>query len=108
MRQAVKQSTPAVIMESNYEDQTKNSKSQEREQDNESGEYKFANTEDSQLFRNFQTNWDNSFTKVDQEPTMETQDSKTSSRPNSERKNSTEQPKVYCLKSRKFKEAKSE
>ena len=104
MRQAVKQSTPAVILGSKYEDQTENSESQEREQDNESRQFKFANTEDSQLFRNFQTNWDNSFAKVDQEPTRETKDSKTSYRP----KNSTEQPKVYCFKSRKFKEAKSE
>ena len=95
-------------MDSKYEDQTENSVSQQRKEDNESREYKFNNTEDSQLFRNLQNNWDNSFAKVDQEPSSETKDSKKSSRLKSESNNSSEQPKVYCLKSRKFKEVKSD
>jgi hypothetical protein len=95
-------------MESKYEDQTENSERQRRKEENESLEYKFNNTEDSQLFRNFQNNWDNSFAKVDQDQSSETKDSSKSSRLKSENNNCTEQPKFYCLKSRKFKEAKSE
>ena len=76
-------------MESKYEDQTENSESQNRKEENESQEYKFKNTEDSKLFRNFQNNWDNSFAKVDQEPSSETTDSKKSSRLDTESNNST-------------------
>ena len=104
MRQAVKQSTPAVILESKYEDQTENSESQETAQDNESREYKFNDTEDSQLYKKIQNNWDNSFTKEDQEPSRE-QKTVTNL---TDQTHSTEQLKVYCLKSRQFKEAKSE
>ena len=62
--------------EHKYGDNSDHSEIKKRKEENESQEYNFDKTEDSQLFRNFQNNWDDTFAKVYQEPTCGTVDSK--------------------------------